>query len=207
MTNPRNGNATEGTLADVLAALGGGTSEAAAAAPADALTNAAAVAAFVQALALVFNGTTWDRIRGGVTTVDATFIGMANTLPRGVYHSSPTTRTNGQGGILETDAFGNLRSAEQFVTGWNSAYIVTATTTVVKSGAGVLHAIAFGTRVATGVVTVYDNTAASGTVLYTSTAGAAVATVPLSSGPLDIAFATGCTIVTSQAEAITAAYL
>jgi len=39
---------------------------------------------------------------------------FANTLPWAIFHSSPVTRTNGQGGPLETDVIGNLRQAEQF---------------------------------------------------------------------------------------------
>lgn len=56
-----------------------------------------------------FNGTTWDRIRTAVTTVSATLTGFLNTLPWGIYHATPTTRTEGQGGPLETDASGNLK--------------------------------------------------------------------------------------------------
>jgi hypothetical protein len=70
------------------------------------------------------------------------------------------------------------------------------TTTVVKTGAGILHAITFNKPVATGVITLYDNTSAAGTVIGTIT-------VPASPMPVtvfyDAAFSTGLTIVTATA--------
>jgi len=72
------------------------------------------------------------------------------------------------------------------------------TTTVVKSGAGFLHAIIINKTTATGVITIYDNTAASGTIIATITQPAAVlATSYVLS--YDVSFATGLTIVTSTA--------
>lgn len=56
-----------------------------------------------------FNGTTWDRIRTAVTTVSSTLTGFLNTLPWSIYHATPTTRTDGQGGPLESDTSGNLK--------------------------------------------------------------------------------------------------
>jgi len=60
----------------------------------------------------VFNGTTWDRARSAVVTPTATMTGFQNELPWAVYNSSPTTRTNGQGGPLEATADGYLKSTE-----------------------------------------------------------------------------------------------
>lgn len=79
------------------------------------------------------------------------------------------------------------------------------TTTVVETGSGILGAIVFNKPVATGVVTVYDNTAASGTVIATIT-------VPANPQPFrleyNIEFVTGLTIVTSvAAQDITVTYL
>ncbi len=56
-----------------------------------------------------FNGTTWDRLRTAVTTVSATFTGFLNSLPWAIYNATPTPRTEGQGGPLQTDVDGNLR--------------------------------------------------------------------------------------------------
>lgn len=69
------------------------------------------------------------------------------------------------------------------------------TTTVVKSGPGILHTICINTPAATGTVTLYDNTAASGTLIGTITAFA-------STNPCftyDAGFVTGLTIVTATA--------
>jgi len=62
---------------------------------------------------LAFNGTTWDRVRAGLSTVSAVLTGMLNTLPWGLYHAVPVSRTEGQGGPVETDIKGNMRVAEQ----------------------------------------------------------------------------------------------
>lgn len=56
-----------------------------------------------------FNGSDWDRIRTGLTAVASSFLGILNTIPWGIYHTTPTTRTDGQGGPFETDASGNLK--------------------------------------------------------------------------------------------------
>lgn len=78
--------------------------------------------------------------------------------------------------------------------------ILTATTTTVKSGPGHLnHLIAVGGTM--GNVTIYDNTAASGTVLFgpaTPTAGGVIAA--------DIEFSVGLTVVTAAATAISGSY-
>jgi hypothetical protein len=70
------------------------------------------------------------------------------------------------------------------------------TTTTLKSSPGVLHCITLNKPAATGVITVYDNTAASGTTIGTIT-------TPTSPQPVklcyDVAFWTGLTIVTATA--------
>lgn len=78
--------------------------------------------------------------------------------------------------------------------------ISTATTTTVKSGSGFVHIIRIvgGTM---GNVTIYDNTAASGTVL--------LPTVTAVNGIIvldDVTFTTGLTIVTAAATVITGSY-
>lgn len=74
--------------------------------------------------------------------------------------------------------------------------ILTATTTTIKSAAGhINHLIAVGGTM--GNVTIYDNTAASGTVLFgpaTPTAGGVIVA--------DIEFSVGLTVVTAAATAI-----
>jgi hypothetical protein len=70
------------------------------------------------------------------------------------------------------------------------------TTTTLKSSPGVLHCITLNKPAATGVITIYDNTAASGTTIGTIT-------TPTSPQPVklcyDVAFWTGLTIVTATA--------
>lgn len=79
--------------------------------------------------------------------------------------------------------------------------IATATTTVVKSGAGILHAITINTTTAS-TITVYDNTAGSGTAIATIAASPAIGQVFL----YDVSFSTGLTIVTAGASNITVSY-
>lgn len=55
-----------------------------------------------------FNGTTWDRLRSGLTAISSTFTGFLNTMPWATFLSAPGTRTNGQGGPLLSDSVGNL---------------------------------------------------------------------------------------------------
>lgn len=79
------------------------------------------------------------------------------------------------------------------------------TTTTVKTGAGILHTITFNKPVATGVITVYDNTAASGTLIGTITVPASPIPVTLT---YDATFVTGLTFVTATAaQDITVTYI
>jgi hypothetical protein len=91
--------------------------------------------------------------------------------------------------------------------GFNSKNITLAapTTTVVKTGAGILHSITFNKPLATAVITIYDNTAASGTIL-------GIITIPANPQPTtlvyDLNFTTGLTIVTATAASdITVTYI
>jgi hypothetical protein len=79
----------------------------------------------------------------------------------------------------------------------SSTYISTATTTTVKSGKGNLARIVI-TETAAGAITIYDNTAASGTIL-----AAFKASVVEGSYTFGLRFQTGLTIVTAGASKIT----
>lgn len=57
---------------------------------------------------MLYNNSTWDRARSGVTTPSSTFTGMLNDLPWAKYDTTPTARTNGQGGPLQADVNGAL---------------------------------------------------------------------------------------------------
>lgn len=77
--------------------------------------------------------------------------------------------------------------------------ITTQTTTTVKSGTGRLYRLVISVPVATAVVTVYDNTAGSGTqIIPPITIGAAPVYGPFSL-MVGAVFTTGLTIVTSTA--------
>lgn len=90
--------------------------------------------------------------------------------------------------------------------GFNYKNMTSAATYAVKSGQGVIHMVCINTPVASGVVTVYDNTAASGTKIGTITEPGTL----LNQGPLcgffDVAFHTGLTIVVSGTQDITVTY-
>lgn len=75
--------------------------------------------------------------------------------------------------------------------GYSNTNIAAATTTTAKSGAGTVHTLNINTGVAAATVTVYDNTAGSGTKI-----GTYQAALP-ASYLIDAAFATGLTLVTS----------
>lgn len=80
---------------------------------------------------------------------------------------------------------------------YDPTYISTATTTVVKSGSGILGSIVVG-ETAAGAITVYDNTAASGTVIAVLKASVAEGTYTF-----DASFSTGLTVVTAGASKVT----
>lgn len=82
----------------------------------------------------------------------------------------------------------------------NPTNITSATTTTVKSGSGILRRITINTTAA-GAITVYDNTAASGTKIATFPSSAVVGTYEYG-----VRFTTGLTIVTAAASDITVAW-
>jgi hypothetical protein len=201
-----------------LTSIDGKISAAAAAGDTDANPTVGGIRAFLE----VFNGTNWQRVRNGITAISATLTGMLNTLPWAVFHITPTTRTDGQGGPLEADASGNLQvnlatrvageniSADRLaVEGeWTYATITTATTTTLKSGAGVLHSVTVCKAIAAATIDGYDNIVGSGVkIIPAITYGAAILTdPPLGGQPLDVQFSNGLTFVTSAATFIVVAY-
>lgn len=120
--------------------------------------------------------------------------------------------------ILITDPFGTAQKSIRLMDNGDGTFslcitpqpssfqnILTATTTTVKSGAGILDKIIFNKLVALSVITIYDNTAASGTKIATITNPAALLQNQIIL-PFGIAFSTGLTIVTSGIDDITVAY-
>jgi hypothetical protein len=84
-----------------------------------------------------------------------------------------------------------------------SEYIATATTTVVKTGEGILVRVIVGQDAASGLVTLYDNTAGSGTIIAVMEA---TANNQVQDYEFDIPFSTGLTVVTVDAPKITIVY-
>lgn len=84
--------------------------------------------------------------------------------------------------------------------GINSVAITTATTTSVKSSAGVIGTLINAGTATSGVITIFDNTTASGKTIWSGalTAGQVLA--------LGIPCGTGITIVTAAADTITISY-
>lgn len=86
--------------------------------------------------------------------------------------------------------------------GNNYTNILTATTTAVKSSSGRLVSITVNKAVASGVITVYDNTAGSGTKIAVITHPATLLQTQYTLD-YDVRFTTGLTIVTSSTDDIT----
>lgn len=81
------------------------------------------------------------------------------------------------------------------------------TTTVLRSGGGILHTITINKPVANSVITVYDNTAASGTVIATITLPATLLQDCITL-TYDAHFTVGLTVVTATgASDITVSYI
>jgi hypothetical protein len=98
--------------------------------------------------------------------------------------------------LISTIAGGEGPDSYQFTN------ITSATTTTCKSGTGTLIRIVVNRKIASGVITVYDNTAASGTKIATITNPATL----LDNAQVfeySVGFDNGLTIVTSSTDDIT----
>lgn len=131
----------------------------------------------------------------------------------GVYTTPAPTLTNGQRGNTQLDVNGNtLTSMGTLISGesqtlnrlltagsYNMGTAAAVATTTIKSGAGVMAGFMIPTLVAGGTVKIYDNTAASGTVLLDTYTLPAVVTPGMGPNfiPWPVAFATGLTVVTT----------
>lgn len=109
-------------------------------------------------------------------------------------------------GAAAATAGGGLGAAAVEENGRTFSNITTATTTTVKSGKGNLHTLCLNTVAASGVVTVYDNTAGSGTKILTITNPLTLLAMGPLCGTYDIAFSTGLTVVTTGTQDITVSY-
>jgi hypothetical protein len=138
----------------------------------------------------------------GITTGAAIITDAAGTIQQ--YARGLATLlgavTDNANGLLKTSLATALDrlidSVTNYPAGHSSTIISTATTTTVKSGAGTIRKayVAGGTL---GTVTIFDNTAGSGTTLFPGVTPAANALLLE-----DVAFGTGCTVVTAAATVV-----
>lgn len=99
-------------------------------------------------------------------------------------------------GVLFNHALAQTFGSPQLViTAYKYTHITTDATTTLKSGGGILHTICINNPTATATVTIYDNTAGSGTVIGVITEAATTQ----GCFTYDINFTTGLTIVTAVA--------
>lgn len=142
-------------------------------------------------------------VKGASTAAVATDqsgVVQLNPLSPGIIALGQTTKSASVPVAVATDQTGSQTPANSISVvqaGYTYTHISTAATTMVKSGAGVLHLINVGTLgTVASTVTIYDNTAGSGTVI------GVINSLTLSGGfPYDVAFSTGLTIVTTGTAA------
>lgn len=121
--------------------------------------------------------------------------------------SSPGANTvNGRLSTANTTATSILNAVESPIPTVKYFNINSATTTTVKSGAGSLYTITINTPVASATITLYDNTAGSGTKIATITLPSTITSLGPMTLNYGVSFATGLTIVTSGATDLTASY-
>lgn len=175
----------------------------------------------VRAQMEVFNGLTWDRAASGlVVPQNAPYRGLLNTITMGRYFATASTLTDGQVSPVKLDVNGfQIVTLGTTIAGEDPANdilktetrgtpvnITTNATTVIKSGAGVLYGFTVNNNGFTtaGTITIYDNTAASGTKIGTWTIPIQPPGTTLLATTffppalqLNVAFSTGLTFVTA----------
>lgn len=154
------------------------------------------IATGVTAVTATATGLYWVPTAGMVALrarVSAYSSGFVNAFGMGYYGAPPYTITLLAQSIAGEDLTNNRIKTED---GYSVGTAAAAATTVIKSGAGLLQRIIFPTNVASGTAKIYDNTAASGTVLLdTVTVPSTITGVDPFVLELGVAFATGCTVV------------
>lgn len=143
---------------------------------------------------------------------DPTTGGMVSVV-KAQYNASPPTVADAGLVNLQSDSSGNIKvykatqldpvndSITTYPFGHSFTNITTNTTTTVKSGSGTLMGIKINNpaliTVANLTITVYDNTAASGTLIGTMTVPFGLTTAVPFHIPFNLGFSTGLTIVTA----------
>lgn len=144
------------------------------------------------------NGTTQADVSNYNSDGAAAFSGMRTVSEPYLYNGSTIDRSR-SGGVT-----GMAGVNPQATPSGGASFLNIAAgqaTTTVKSGAGTLYAIILNSAAtATNTTTVYDNTAASGTVIARPAATTATLPTTINYGPVGLAFATGLTIITATAN-------
>lgn len=138
---------------------------------------------------------------------DATSNGASGLRTTGfslVFNGTSWDRTRSIQGVLGDNT--GLGVQATATAGAKFSNITTATTTTVKSGAGILHGITINTPVASATITLYDKTTATGTKIATITLPSTITSESPFRLMYDVSFATGLTIVTSGATDLTVSY-
>lgn len=194
--------ATEALQIDANGALlvretSGGQSAAVTTAGADGVSNTQNDLA-VEGRNYLYNGSTWDRMRSqsfSVPLTSTSISGAPNTVPLGLYKATDPTLTTGQVANLDLDFNGYLK----VVPAYTPKYINTLTTTLVKTGAGILHSISVTSMAVGGRIGLYDATAVNATpIMSISIAGVPATSFVPYTLILDAAFTTGLTVLTSN---------
>lgn len=137
---------------------------------------------------------------GGTSANGATDDGSYPVKAGCIVNTTLPAYTNGQRGTLQCTTQGGLLFDD--IT-HPYVHITTATTTLVKSGAGSLHQVIINTKAsAAATATIYDNTTGSGTVIAVLDLAA---NDPVTIN-YDVSFSTGLTIVTTATCDLTVTY-
>lgn len=137
------------------------------------------------------------RLSDGSSAISTLPVSIASVpLPTGAATESTLSTLNGKVTVCNTGAVTLVDASAR--PGWSFSNLTGSATTTVKSGAGVLHSIVINRSALSGTITIYDNTAGSGTKIGTITYGVlTLLTDPPINAVYDVSFATGLTLVLS----------
>lgn len=135
---------------------------------------------------MVFNGTTWDRARGGIIVAGAA-TGVINTLPETIYRTVPLSKIDGQVSDIESDSAANLKitqatriagedlTKDVLKTETRTNYTNISASALIATGAGTLSGFMVNSCAATATIKFWAQTTAAvpvllNTITYTAAA-------------------------------------
>lgn len=156
----------------------------------------------VGALNFGFNGTTWDRIRAGMTGTLTAIAGVLNVFPLGRYNASTITLNDGEYRGFQLDPNANLKVNPGYLVLSRSSSSALEASRVVKNSSGDLFRVK-GYSTAAGFIQVHNSAAvpAAAAVPIVSFAVAANANFEEDYADLPYNFSTGITVVFSSTQA------